>query len=132
MAKIRNRCNQAPRLTQDTTWKSDKVKKRAKNRNRYNQEPHLTQDTNGRETTSQETSQTRAKRSALSQQVTTGHQQTDVHESITKLERAVDRGPSQIPTLKFLTPPAPTSPTPGHDSGNRMKILFNTFSTFYL
>ena len=45
-----------------------------------------------------------------------------------KLERAVDVAPSQIPTLKFLTPPpAPTSPTPGHDSGNRMKIMFNMF-----
>ena len=32
-----------------------------------------------------------------------------------KLERAVDGAPSQIPTLKFLTPPSPTSPTPGHD-----------------
>ena len=49
-----------------------------------------------------------------------------------KLERAVDGAPSQIPTLKFLTHPAPTSPTPGHDSGNRMKILFNMFFIFYL
>ena len=32
-------------------------------------------------------SQTRAKRSALSQQVITRHQQTDVHESITKQDR---------------------------------------------
>ena len=30
-----------------------KVKKRAKIRNRYNQAPHLTQDTNGKVTTSQ-------------------------------------------------------------------------------
>ena len=49
-----------------------------------------------------------------------------------KLERAVDGAPSQIPTLKFLTPPAPRSPTPGHDLGNRLKILFNMFSIFYL
>ena len=42
-----------------------------------------------------------------------------------KIERAVDGAPWQIPTLKFLTPPAPCSPTPGHDLGNRMKILFN-------
>ena len=48
------------------------------------------------------------------------------------LERAVDGTPSQIPTLKFLAPPAPTSPTPGHDPGNKMKILFNMFSIFYL
>ena len=37
--------------------------------NRYNQVPHLTQDTNGKVTNSQKTPQTRAKRSALSQQV---------------------------------------------------------------
>ena len=38
----------------------------AKIRNRYNQVPHLTQDTNGKVTNSQRTPQTRAKRSALS------------------------------------------------------------------
>ena len=32
-----------------------------------------------------------------------------------KLERAVDGAPSQIPTLRFMTPPAPCSPTPGYD-----------------
>ena len=41
----------------------------AKIRNRYNQVPHLTQDTNGKVTNSQKTPQTRAKRSALSQQL---------------------------------------------------------------
>ena len=51
----------------------NKVSKVAKIRNRYNQVPHLTQDTNGKVTNSQKTSQTRAKRSALSQQVTTKH-----------------------------------------------------------
>ena len=50
--------------------KSNKV---AKIRNRYNQVPHPTQDTNGKVTNSQKTPQTRAKRSALSQQVTTKH-----------------------------------------------------------
>ena len=35
----------------------------AKIRNRYNQVPHLTQDTNGKVTNSQKTPQTRAKRS---------------------------------------------------------------------
>ena len=49
------------------------VNKVAKIRNRYNQVPHLTQDTNGKVTNSQKTPQTRAKRSALSQQVTTKH-----------------------------------------------------------
>ena len=44
-----------------------KVSKGAKIRNRYNQVPHLTQDTNGKVTNSQKTPQTRAKRSALSQ-----------------------------------------------------------------
>ena len=48
-----------------------KVSKVAKIRNRYNQVPHLTQDTNGKVTNSQKTPQLRAKRSALSQQVTT-------------------------------------------------------------
>ena len=49
------------------------VSKAAKIRKRYNQVPHLTQDTNGKVTNSQKTAQTRAKRSALSQQVTTKH-----------------------------------------------------------
>ena len=51
----------------------DKVSKVAKIRNRYNQVPHLTQDTNRKVTNPQKTPQTRAKRSALSQQVTTKH-----------------------------------------------------------
>ena len=50
-----------------------KVSNGAKIRNRYNQVPHLTQDTNGKVTNSQKTPQTRAKRSTLSQQVTTKH-----------------------------------------------------------
>ena len=50
-----------------------KVSNGAKIRNQYNQVPHLTQDTNGKVTNSQKTPQTRAKRSALSQQVTTKH-----------------------------------------------------------
>ena len=56
----------APRSTKE-------VSKVAKIRNRYNQVPHLTQDTKGKVTNSQKTPQTRAKRSALSQQVTTKH-----------------------------------------------------------
>ena len=50
-----------------------KVNKGAKIRNRYNQVPHLTQDTNGKVTNHSKTPQTRAKRSAFSQQVTTKH-----------------------------------------------------------
>ena len=52
---------------------ASKVSNGAKIRNRYNQVPHLTQDTNGKVTNSQKTPQTRAKRSALSQQVTKKH-----------------------------------------------------------
>ena len=52
---------------------SIEVSNGAKIRNRYNQVPHLTQDTNGKVTNSQKTPQTRAKRSALSQQVTKKH-----------------------------------------------------------
>ena len=55
------------------TNNGSKVSKVAKIRNRYNQVPHLTQDTNWKVTNSQKTPQTRAKRSALSQQVTTKH-----------------------------------------------------------
>ena len=62
----------------DTAWypmecRLWKVSKVAKIRNRCNQVPYLTQDTNGKVTNSQKTPQTRAKRSALSQQVTTKH-----------------------------------------------------------
>ena len=58
-----------------------KVRKRAMIWNRYNQAPHLTVDTNGIVTTSQ------LDITALSQQVTKRHHQTDVHESITKHDR---------------------------------------------
>ena len=71
-----------------------KIRKMAKIRNRYNQEPHMTQDTNGKVTTSS-IDITRAKRSALSEQVTTKHQQTDVHESITKQDRNNINDPQQ-------------------------------------
>ena len=49
-----------------------------------------------------------------------------------KLECAVDGAPSQIPTLKFLTHQAHQVPTLGHEPSNRMKILFNMFSIYYL
>ena len=60
----------------------EEVIKGAKIRNRYNQVPHSTQDTNGKVTNSQQTTQTRAKRSALSQQVTTKHIETDAYKDI--------------------------------------------------
>ena len=60
-------------ISKDVQRDLDKVSKGAKIRNRYNQVPHLTQDTNGKVTNSQKTPQTRAKRSALSPQVTTKH-----------------------------------------------------------
>ena len=66
--------SQLIRLARASSYVADfKVSKVAKIRNRYNQVPHLTQDTNGKVTNSQKTPQTRAKRSALSQQVTTKH-----------------------------------------------------------
>ena len=58
------------------------ISKGAKIRNRYNQVPHLTQDTNGKWQTPQQTQQTRAKRPAPPpppQQATTKHTQTDKH-----------------------------------------------------
>ena len=36
------------------------------------------------------------------------------------------------PHAKVFDHPAPRCPIPGHDLGNRMKILFNKFSIFYL
>ena len=69
-----------------------KVSKGTKIRNRYNQVPHLTQDTNGKLANSQidttNESQERAKRSALSQQVTTKH----IHKyTPTKTQQTQDR-----------------------------------------
>ena len=51
-----------------------KVRKRAKIRNRYNIAPHLTQDTNGKVTTSQLDITNESQEVSLSQQVTTRHQ----------------------------------------------------------
>ena len=64
-----------------------KVRKRAKIKNRYNQAPHLTQDTNGKVITSQLGITNESKEVSLCQQVTKRHQQTDVHENITKQDR---------------------------------------------
>ena len=44
----------------------------------------------------------------------------------------MDGEPLQMPTLKFLTSPAPCSLIPGHDFGNRIKLLFNMFSIFFI
>ena len=69
-------------------WVNTQSEKKGKKfRNRYNQAAHLTKDTNGKVTTYNYNPQTRAKRSALSQQVTKRRQQTDMHESITKQDR---------------------------------------------
>ena len=78
--KVRGDFLGPPRSTDKTTL-IIKVSNGAKIRNRYNQVPHLTQDTNGKVTNSQKTPQTRAKRSALSQQVTKKHTQTDAHKT---------------------------------------------------
>ena len=77
---------------------SVKVSNGAKIRNRYNQVPHLTQDTNGKVTNSQKTPQTRAKRSALSQQVTTKHnKQTRTKHSKHKTEQKHKRSTKEVP-----------------------------------
>ena len=68
-----------------------KVSKVATIRKRYNQAPHPTQDTNGKATNSQKTAQTRAKRPAPSQQVTTKHTHTDAH----KTQQTQDRTKTQ-------------------------------------
>ena len=57
-----------------------KVSKVAKIRNRYNQVPHLTQDTNGKITNSQP--DTTNESQEVSQQVTTKHIETDAHKDI--------------------------------------------------
>ena len=79
-AQVRNNCFHVDNMKElfqdihiDSIKTFSKVSNGAKIRNQYNQVPHLTQDTNGKVTNSQKTPQTRAKRSALSQQVTTKH-----------------------------------------------------------
>ena len=62
-ARLKNKCSG---LNSDLLRK---VSNGAKIRNRYNQVPHLTQDTNGKVTNSQKTPQTRAKRPAPSQHI---------------------------------------------------------------
>ena len=62
-----------------------KVRKRAKIKNRHNQAPHLTLDTNGKVTTSQwDITNESQKVSPYPAGDHTRHQQTEVHESITK------------------------------------------------
>ena len=63
-----------------------KVRKRAKIRNQYNQAPDLGNQWKSDNVTIRHHKR-EPKRSALSQQVTTRHQQTEVHESITKQDR---------------------------------------------
>ena len=70
-----------------------KVSKVAKIRNRYNQVPHLTQDTNGKVTNSQKTPQTRAKRPAPppSRRPRSTHKQTRTKHSKHKTEQNKNR-----------------------------------------
>ena len=58
------------------------VSKGAKIRNRYNQVPHLTQDTNGKVTNSQLDTTNESQEVSPSQQVTTKHIYTDAHKDI--------------------------------------------------
>ena len=90
-----------------------KVSKGAKISNRYNQVPHLSQDTNGKVTNSQ----TRDKRSALSQQVTAGHIQTDAQKGITSTRHKNMKDPQKKYSLGTVSKEglnwfdgAPTSP----------------------
>ena len=80
-----------------------KVRKREKIRNRYNQALHLSQDTNGKVTTSQVDITTDANRSVLSQQVTTRHQHTDVHESIKKQDKNNINDPQKKHRLRTVS-----------------------------
>ena len=63
---------------------SHKVRKTTKIRKRYNQVPHLTQDTTWESNKNTITSPARAKRSALSQQVTTRQQWESMRNKIHK------------------------------------------------
>ena len=63
---------------------SRKVRKSAKIRNRYNQAPYLTQDTNGKVTTSQLDITNESQEVSPFPAGDHRHQQTDVHESLTK------------------------------------------------
>ena len=71
----------------DLNKHAEEVRKRAKIRNRYNQTPHLTQDTNGKVTTSQIHITNESQEVSPFTAVTTRHQQTDLHESRTKQVR---------------------------------------------
>ena len=64
-----------------------KSRKRANIRNRYNQAPHLTQDTNGKVTTSQLDITNENQEVSPFPAGDQRHQQTDLHESITKQDR---------------------------------------------
>ena len=64
-----------------------KVRKRAKIRNRYNQAPHLTQVTNGKVTTSQLDITNESQVVSPFPAGDHKHQQTDVHKWITKQDR---------------------------------------------
>ena len=75
-----------------------KVGNGAKIRNRYNQVPHLTQDTNGKVTNSQKTPQTRAKRPAPpSRRPQSTHKQTRTKHSKHKTEQKHKRSTKEAP-----------------------------------
>ena len=75
-------CNSGPESLENHI--TTKVRKRAKIRNRYNQAPRLTKDANEKVTTSHLDTTNKSQEISPFPEVTTRHQQTDVHESITK------------------------------------------------
>ena len=77
-----------------------KVRKRAKIRNRYNQVPHLTQDTNGKVTTSQLDITNESQEVSPFPAGDHKAPKTDVHESIIKQDRNNINGPQRSTTLE--------------------------------
>ena len=72
-----------------------KVSKGAKIRNRYNQVPYLTQDTNGKVANSQLDTTIESQEVSLSQQVTTRHIETDAHKGIANTRQKIIKDPQK-------------------------------------
>ena len=79
---LRRRCHLKTFLIMSSGNPCFKVSMGAKIRNRYNQVPHLTQDTNGKVTNSQPDTTNESQEVSPSQHVTTRHTLSDVHKGI--------------------------------------------------